>query len=78
MHKITVFVPEVIYGASNGLLSGVLIPGYTPHNDPYREAPPERGILRGPVHKRVEILLAEVCERLRKCVISVCKKAQKD
>ena len=78
MHKIKVFVPEIIYGASNGLLSGALIPGDTPYNDPYREVPPERGILRGPVHKRVEILLAEVYERLRKCVISVCKKAEKD
>ena len=78
MHKIKVFVPEVIYGARNGLLSGALIPGDTPHNDPYREAPRERGILRGPVHKRVEILLAEVYERLGKCVISVSKKAQKD
>ena len=47
MHKIKVFVPEVIYGARNGLLSGALIPGDTPHNDPYREAPRERGYLKG-------------------------------
>ena len=78
MHKIKVFVPEVIYGARNGLLSGALNPGGTPHNDPHREAPRGRGILRGPVYKRVEILLVEVYERLGKCVISVCKKAQKD
>ena len=36
------------------------------------------GILRGAVHKRVEILLAEVYERLEKCVISVSQGAQKD
>ena len=42
-----------------GSSGGALIPGDTPHNDPYGGAPRERGILRGPVHKRVEILLAE-------------------
>ena len=78
MHKIKVFVPEVIYGARNGLLSGALSPGSTPHNDPYREAPRERGIVMGPVYKRVDILLAEVYERSGKRVISACKKAQKD
>ena len=38
----------------------------------------ERGIVMGPVYKRVDILLAEVYERSGKRVISACKKAQKD
>ena len=64
MHKIGVFIPEIIYGASNGLLMALFIPGGTPH--------------RLQVYKRVEISLAEVYERVGKCVSSVSKKAQKD
>ena len=43
MHKIKVFIQEVIYGARNGLLVALFIPGVTPHNDLYGEAPRERG-----------------------------------
>ena len=79
MHKIRVFIPEITYGASNGLLIALFIPGGTPHNDLYGEAPRERGTsFRLQVYKRVEILLAEVYERVGKCVIWVSKKDQKD
>ena len=79
MHKIRVFIPEVIYGARNGLLMALFISGGTPHNDLYGEAPREKGtFFRRQVYKRVEISLAEVYERVAKCVISVSKKAQKD
>ena len=37
MHKIRVFIPEVIYGARNGLLMTLFIPGGTQHNDLYQE-----------------------------------------
>ena len=60
---------------------GALYPGGggTPHNDLYGEAPRERGtFIMLQVYKRVEISLAEVYERVGKCVISVSKKAQKD
>ena len=64
MHKIRVFIPEV--------LMTLFIPGGTPHNDLYGETPRERGtFFRLQVYKRVEISLAEVYERVRKCVISV-------
>ena len=47
MHKIRVFIPEVIYGARNGLLMALFIPGDTPHNDLYQEpAPAYMGRLR--------------------------------
>ena len=60
MHKITVFIPEVIYGGRNGLLMAFFIPGGTSHNDLYGEAPREKGTLfRLQVYKRVEISLAE-------------------
>ena len=79
VHKIRVFIPEVIYGASNGLLMALLIPWGSPRNDLYGEALRERGtFFRLQVYKRVEISLAEVYERVGKCVISVSKKAQKD
>ena len=81
MHKIRVFLPEVIYGARNGLLVALFIPGGTPHNGLYGQAPCERGtFLRLQVYTRVEISLAdhEVFETVGKCVISVSKKAQKD
>ena len=79
MHKIGVFIPEVIYGARNGLLMALFIPWDTPHNDLYGEAPREKGtFFRLQVYKRVEISLAEVYERVGKCVISVIKKAPKD
>ena len=75
MHKIKVFNPEVIYSTRNGLLIALFVP----HNDLYGETPRERGtfiILQ--VYKRVEISLAEVYERVGKCVISVSIQAQKD
>ena len=79
MHKIRVFIPEVIYSARNGLLMALFIPGGTPQNDIYGEAPRERGtFIMLQVYKRVEISLAEVYERVGKCVISVSKKAQMD
>ena len=79
MHKIRVFIPEVIYGSRNGLLMALFISGGTPHNDLYGEAPREKGtFFRSQVYKRVEISLAEVYERVAKGVISVSKKAQKD
>ena len=81
MHKIKVFIAEVIYSARNGLLMALFIPGGegTPHNDLYGEAPHERGtFIMLQVYKRVEISLAEVYERVGKCVISVSKKTQKD
>ena len=81
MHKIKkkLFMPKVIYGARNGLVVALFIPGGTPHNDLYGEAPRERGtFFRLQVYKRVEISVAEVYERVGKCVISVSKKAQKE
>ena len=65
MQKIKVFIPEVIYGARNGLLMALFIPGGTPHNDLKGEAPRERGtFFRLQVYKRGEISLAEVYERV--------------
>ena len=65
MHKIRVFIPEVIHGARNGLLMALFIPGDTPHNDLYGEALRERGtFFRLQIYKRVEISLAEVYERM--------------
>ena len=58
VHKITVFIPEIIYGARNGLLMALFIRGGggTPHNDLYGEAPRERGtFFRLQVYNRVEI-----------------------
>ena len=80
MHKLKVFIPEVIYGARNGLLMVLFFPGGTPHNEPYgAEAPGERGtFFRLQVFKKIEISLAEVYERAGKYVISVSKEAQKD
>ena len=79
MHKIRVFIPEVIYGSRNGLLMVLFIMGHTPHNDLYGEAPRERGtFFRLQVYKRVEISLAEVYEKVGRWVISVSKEAQKD
>ena len=79
VHKIKVFILEVIYGARNGLLVALFIPGGTPHNGLYEQAPCERGtFFRFQVYTRVEISLAEVYETVGKCVISVSKKAQKD
>ena len=79
MHKIRVFIPEVIYGSRNGLLMALFIMGRTRHNDLYGEAPRERGtFFRFQVYKRVEISPAEVYESVEKCVISVIKKAQKE
>ena len=79
VHKIKVFILEVIYGARNGLLVALFIPGGTPHNGLYGQAPRERGtFFRLQVYTRVEISLAEVYETVGKCVISVSKKAQKD
>ena len=67
------------YGASNGLLMALFIPWGTPRNDLYGEAARERStFFRLRVYKRVEISLSEVYERVRKCVISASKKAQKD
>jgi len=44
--------------------------GGTPYNGLYREAPPERGtFFKLQVYKRVEILRAEVYERVGKSVI---------
>ena len=79
MHKIKVFIAEVIYSARNGLLMALFIPGDIPQNDIYGEALRERGtFIMLQLYKRVEISLAEVYERVGKCVISVSKKAQKD
>ena len=67
MHKIRVFIPEVIYGARNGLLMALFISGGTPHNDLYGEAPREKGtFFRRQVYKRVEISLPEVYERSKR------------
>ena len=78
MHRIRVFIPEVIYGARNGLLMELFIPGDTPHTDLYGEAPRERGtFFRLQVYKRVEISPAEVYERVGKCVISVSKRPKR-
>ena len=55
MHKIRVFIPEVIYGARNGLLMALFIPGGASRNDLYGEAPRERGTffrLQGRVVRR--------------------------
>ena len=72
MHKIRVFIREVIYGSRNGLLMALFIMGHTPYSDLYGEAPRERGTFsRLQVYKRVEISLAEVYERIGKCAISV-------
>ena len=45
MHKIRVFIPEVIFGARNGLLMTLFIPGGTQHND-LEPAPAYMGRLR--------------------------------
>ena len=72
MHKIKVFIAEVIYSARNGLLMAFFIPWGTPHNDLYGEAPRERGtFIMLQVYKRVEISLAEVYERVGKSFRSV-------
>ena len=64
MHKIRVFMH--------------MAPGI-PMKNLHGEAPLERGtFFRLQLFKRVEISLAEVYERVGKCVISVSKKAQKD
>ena len=44
MHKIKLFILEVIYGAMNGLLMAPFTRGGTRHNDLYGEAPRERRI----------------------------------
>ena len=45
---------------------------------PYGEAPPKGGTFsRFQVYERVEMSLAEICEKGGKSVISVCKKADK-
>ena len=45
---------------------------------PYGEAPTKRGTFsRFQMYERVEMLPAEIYERVEKYVISVCKKAQK-
>ena len=50
-----------------------------PHNDLYGEAPRERGtFFRLQLYKRIEISLAEVYERVGKCILSDSKKAQKN
>ena len=57
MHKIGVFIAEVIYGARNGLLMALFISGGTPHNDLYGEAPREGGtFIMLQVYKRVHEL----------------------
>ena len=57
----------------------LFIMGRAPYNDLYGEASRERGtFFRLQVYKRGEISLAEVYERIGKCVISVSKEAQKD
>ena len=71
MHKIRVFIPEVIYGTTNGLLVALFILGSTAHNDLYGEAPCERGTFFRLQVYRIEISLAEVYDRVGKCVISV-------
>ena len=43
MHKIRVFIPQVIYGAKNGLLMALLSRGGSPHNDLHGEALRQRG-----------------------------------
>ena len=52
----------------------LFIPGESPQNGLYGEAP----FFKLQVYKRLAISLAEVYDRVGKCVISVCKKAQKD
>ena len=51
------------------------VPGGTPYNDgQYGKAPPERGTsFRHQVYERLGILQVEVCERIGRSVISVCK-----
>ena len=79
MHKIRVFILQVIYGIRNGLPMALFIPWGAPHNDLYGEAPCERGtFFRLQAYKKVEISLAEVYEGVGKCVILVSKKGQKD
>ena len=80
MHKIRVFIPEVIDGARNGLLMALCIPGGTPHKLPLWVCSARERVFFFwlQVYKRVEISPAEVCERVGKCVISVSKKARKD
>ena len=52
--------------------------GDTPYNSLYGEAPPKRNILfRLQLYKRVGDLLPEVYERVKKSIISVCKKGPK-
>ena len=52
------------------------LPGGTPYNGLYGEAPPERGtFFRPQVFERVGILLVEVYERVGKSVIWVCGRA---
>ena len=46
-HRRDVCTQEVIYGARNGLLIALFIPGGTPHNDLYGEATRERGTFLG-------------------------------
>ena len=51
--------------------------GDTPDDGLYRGVPPSRGtFLRLQVYERVGMSLVEIYQRVRKSVISVCKKAQ--
>ena len=75
VHKIKVFIPEVIYGTRNGLLMALFIPVGTPHG-PIWGGFARKGYL-SQASGRVEISLAEVHERVGKCAISVSKKAPK-
>ena len=52
------------------------VPGGTPYNGLYGEAPPERGtFIKLQEYERVGILLIELYERVGKSVIYVCERS---
>ena len=79
MHKVKVFIPAIIW-RQEWAPDGAFYPGGLLHIMTYMGRLLAKGVafLFFRYTKELEISLAEVYERVGKCVISVSKKAQKD